>query len=80
MQNEVKKMIEKFTSRKFLLSIAGAITGILVIFNIDAGIVTDIAGAVTTLASIVIYIITEGRIDKAAVDEKCEGKKNAETD
>lgn len=60
-------MPEKFKSRKFLTAAAGVIIGAVMVFGIDMGTVADIAGIVTTLASIVVYIITEGGIDKAAV-------------
>lgn len=74
-------MLEKFKSRKFLTAVAGVIIGAVMVFGIDMGTVTDIAGIVTTLASIVVYIITEGGIDKAAVGKNgAEINENEKTD
>ena len=62
-------LIEKITSRKFFACIAGVVLGICMIFGLDEGTVNTIAGAVTSIASLVIYIYTEGKIDAAAVEK-----------
>lgn len=63
----MKTFGEKLKSRKFLAALAGVITGLAVVFGLDEGVITAVAGAVTGLASVVAYIVTEGRIDAAAV-------------
>ena len=65
----MKKFLKKLTSRKFLSCVAGVVIGVCMMFGLDEGVVNTIAGAVTSLASLVIYIYTEGKIDAAAVDK-----------
>lgn len=63
----MSNFIQKLTSRKLWLSIAGVATGIAMILGVDGSEITNVAGAVTALASIVTYIITEGKIDAESV-------------
>ena len=60
--------MKKFTSRKFLAMLAGAITGVAVICT---GNVAE--GVVTVLASVITYICAEAGVDKAAVKNALEG-------
>lgn len=62
-------ILKKLTSRKFLAAVAGFIAGLAMVFGLDEGIVSSVAGAVVSIASVVTYIITEGCIDAAAVGE-----------
>lgn len=59
---------EKLMSRKLWLAIIGAGAGIAIAFGAPESIVSTILGAATTLISVVFYIITEGKVDAAAVD------------
>ena len=61
-------MIEKLKSRKFWAAIVGVIVGIALAFGVDGDTITTVAGAATTIASVVVYIYTEGKIDAAAVN------------
>ena len=63
----MSEIMRKLTSRKLWLAIAGVAVGIATIMGIDGSEISDVAGAVTALASVITYIITEGRIDAAAV-------------
>ena len=63
------EFLKKLTSRKFLTCIAGVILGVCMTFGLDEGTVNIIAGAVTSILSVGIYIYTEGKIDAAAVDK-----------
>lgn len=65
----MKKGLEKLKSRKFLTCIAGVLIGICMAFGLDENAVNTIAGAVTSIISVIIYIYTEGKIDAAAVDK-----------
>ena len=56
----MNKFLKKLTSRKFLTCVAGIVTGLCLIFGADANTVTTISGAVTSLGSIILYIIIEG--------------------
>lgn len=63
----VAEFLAKMKSRKFLTCIAGVILGICMTFGLDEGTVNIIAGAITSISSVVIYIYSEGKIDAAAV-------------
>ena len=63
MQNFLKKL----TSRKFLAALAGVATGLAMVFGVDETTISTVAGAVTTDASVVSYIMSEGMVDAAAV-------------
>ena len=65
----MKNLISKLTSRKFLTCIAGVVLGVCMVFGIDEGTINIIAGAITSIVSVVTYICTEGKIDVAAVDK-----------
>ena len=56
-------MTNKFTSRKFLLVIGSAITGILLMFGVADAQAEIISGAILTVIPVVTYIIIEGKID-----------------
>lgn len=58
----------KFTSRKFWAAVVGVIMGIAAIFGLDEGVISTIAGSILTGASVVAYILTEGSIDKARIN------------
>ena len=60
-------ILRKLSSRKLWAAIAGIVTGLAMVFGLDEGVISNVAGAVVSLASVVVYIITEGRIDKEAV-------------
>ncbi len=62
-------MKRKLMSRKFWTAAAGIITGIALILGADESTLSSVSGAVTALASVLVYIITEGRIDAAALKE-----------
>lgn len=59
----------KITSRKFLAAVVGVLTGLAMVFGLDQDIITTVSGAVVALASVIVYIATEGKIDAAAVGE-----------
>lgn len=55
----------KLASRKFLAALAGVITGLAMVFGVDEAVVSTVAGAVVSVGSIAVYIITEGKVDAA---------------
>lgn len=65
----MKNIVEKLKSRKLWAAVAGLVVGVATIFGADAGEISAVAGAVVSLVSVVAYIITEGRIDAAAVGD-----------
>lgn len=60
-------ILKKLFSRKLWLAVAGAATGIALALGVESTEITTVAGAVTALVSVVAYIVTEGKIDAAAV-------------
>lgn len=58
---------QKLSSRKLWTMIVGVVTGIAMYFGADMGAASDIAGAAVIIASVVSYIIAEGKIDAANV-------------
>ena len=73
----MSNVIRKLTSRKLWLAIAGVTTGIAMILGVDGSDITSIAGAVTALASVITYIITEGKIDAERVKTAVENTQSA---
>lgn len=69
--------IQKITSRKFLAAIAGFVTGLAMVFGLDESIISSVAGAVVSVASVITYIITEGKVDAAAVAQATQAVQNA---
>ena len=55
----------KFCSRKFWVAIVGLITGLLLLFGVDADQTEKIGGIILTAGSIVAYILGEGLADTA---------------
>ena len=68
----MKTIKEKLTSRKFLAALAGLVSGLAMVFGLDESIVSQVSGAVVSVASVIAYIITEGKIDAAAVGQAAE--------
>ena len=60
---------EKLSSRKLWAAIVGVVMGVAMVFGLDKGTITDVAGAVVSIVSLMTYIITEGKIDAAAADK-----------
>lgn len=65
--NDIKR---KLTSRKLWLALAGVATGVFLALGGDASEIQTVAGSITALASALAYILTEGKIDAAAVRKK----------
>lgn len=73
----MNRILRKLSSRKLWAAIAGLVTGLAMVFGLDEGVVTSVSGAVVSVASVVAYIVTEGRVDAAAVKNAVEGVQEA---
>ena len=75
----MKAFLKKLTSRKFLAAAAGVVAGLAMIFSLDENVIATVSGMVTTLGSLIAYIVTEGKVDAAAVSlaGKAETKREA---
>lgn len=56
----------KLSSRKLWAAVVGVVTGLAMIFGLDANTVSTVAGAVVSAASVVAYITAESKVDAAA--------------
>ena len=67
-----RTLTQKLKSTTLWACIAGVGVGIAIYMGADADTIQTVAGAVTALASVITYIITEGRVDFAAVTQTVE--------
>lgn len=67
----------KLSSRKLWAAAAGIVAGLAMIFGLDESTVSNVAGAVVSVASVVAYIITEGKVDAESVKKAVEDVQNA---
>lgn len=70
-------ILKKFTSRKFLASLAPVITGILVMIFGHEQEVSVIVGALAVIVPSVVYCIVEGRLDAKKMKESLEAAAEA---
>lgn len=63
---------QKLSSRKLWAAVAGIVTGLAIVFGLDEGAISNVAGAVVSMASVLAYIITEGRVDAESVKKAAE--------
>lgn len=59
----MKTFLKKISSRKFIVSVSGIISGIVLIAS-----GSTVEGVTAVIASVVAYLIAEGYIDAKAVD------------
>lgn len=59
-------IVQKLTSRKLWIAIVGIIIGLATAFGIDENEYAQIAGAVGSICSAIVYIIGEASVDKAS--------------
>lgn len=64
----MEEILQKLKSRKLWLALGGMCAGIALAFGVDSGELETVAGAVTTLVSVAVYILTEGRVDTVAME------------
>ena len=68
----------KLSSRKLWAAVAGIVTGLAMVFGLDEGAISSVAGAVVSVASVIAYIITEGKVDTEGVKKSVEDIQKAE--
>jgi len=67
----------KLSSRKLWAAIAGIVTGLAMAFGLDEDTISTVAGAVVSVASVVAYVMTEGKVDAESVKKVVEGVQDA---
>lgn len=73
----MKIIVQKLTSRKLWMAIAGVATGIAMALGADSTEISTVAGAVVSVISCVIYIVMEGKVDAERVKNAIEGAQEA---
>ena len=58
----------KLSSRKLWAAVAGIVTGLAMVFGLDENTISTVAGAVVSAASVVAYVIAEGKVDTARAE------------
>lgn len=71
------KFLNKLTSRKLWMAIAGVATGIAMVLGVDGTEITTVAGGVVALLSAVTYIVIEGKVDAESVKNAVLGVQSA---
>ena len=67
----------KLSSRKLWAAVAGIVTGLAMVFKLDEGTMSSLAGATVSVCSVVAYIITEGKVDAESVKKAVEDVQSA---
>jgi len=67
----------KLSSRKLWAAVAGIVTGLAMVFGLDEGTISTVAGAVVSVASVVAYIMAEGKVDAEGVKKAVESVQGA---
>ena len=66
----MNNILRKLTSRKFLLALAGVVSGIAMAFGVEGGeineLVKAVAGILTAAGSAIAFINAEAKVDAAA--------------
>lgn len=64
----------KLTSRKFWTAVIGFITAIMIAFNVPDLTIEQVTAIVTAGATLIAYIIGEGMVDAARINQKAGGE------
>lgn len=67
----------KLSSRKLWAAAAGIATGLAMVFGLDESVISSVAGAVVSAASVAAYIVTEGKVDAEGVRKAVEDIRGA---
>lgn len=73
----MKNFLKKLSSRKLWAAVAGLVAGLAIAFGLDESVIASVAGAVVSVVSLVSYIVTEGKIDAAAVGNTVQAVQDA---
>jgi hypothetical protein len=65
----MKRFLQKLSSRKFWSLLAALVTANLVLFKVDMGTMENVTAIITQFGAIVVYILSEASIDKAAAQQ-----------
>lgn len=66
----MRSLFSKLASRKFWAAVSGVVIAVMAAFGADADSQTTVAGVLSAVAVLSVYIFTEGSIDQAAAERK----------
>ena len=66
----------KLTSRKFWMTLAAFISGLIIAFKGSAEVAETVSGCIMAGASVIAYAIGEGLTDAAAIKSESKNKKD----
>lgn len=61
----MQTFLRKLSSRKLWIAVVGIVVGLATTFGIQESEYNEVVGAVTTVASVVGYLLAESRVDAA---------------
>lgn len=73
----MNNMVRKLSSRKLWAAVAGVVAGLAMVFGLDETVISTVAGAVVSIMSVIIYIVTEGKIDAESIKNAIENVQDA---
>ena len=73
----MRTFLTKLASRKLWLALGGLAAGLAMALGVEVGDLSAVAGAVTAAASVVSYIVTEGKLDAERVKTAVENIQQA---
>lgn len=71
---------QKLTSRKFWAAIIGFVTALLVTFNVNDLTIEQVVGLITAASTLIAYIIGEGMVDTARINNESNVNSESEGD
>ena len=58
--------VQKLSSRRFWLCVIGFVSALLIAFNVGQNTISQITAIISAFGTLIIYILSEGGVDKAA--------------
>lgn len=71
---------QKLTSRKFWAALIGFITALLIAFGVDNLTIEQVVALITAASTLIAYIIGEGIVDAARINNQGVNGETADTD
>ena len=73
----MRNLLGKLASRKLWMALGGLAAGLAMALGVEVSDVSAVAGAVTAVASVITYIVTEGKLDADRVKTAVESIQQA---
>ena len=76
----MREFLKKYASRKFIVSLISAISGVVVLFVGNGQVVEVISSALMVIVPAIVYCIIEGKIDANSVKQIADAASDAAGD